>query len=752
MLQIESPAALAAETQPAVRDRHRRSRGQVIPIFAMSLFLFVGLCAIVIDVTWYWTNSLRVQRAADAAALAGAVLLPGNPSGAYSLARAEAAKNGYTDGLGGVTVTPAVDTNNMRRLNVTIHAPVGTFFMQIVGIQSVAANRQAKAEFILPVPMGSPQNYYGVGYYIKPITTINDVYTPSSANTGWKLATATPAGTPWTVNNGTLITAVNASDTNYAKTTTNGATQQWGTFGLLPTLTAEQTLAINGIEVRLTNASISPSCVGTTNKIGAALSWDGGTNWTTTVDQTGNLTTTPASTTFGSSSSLAAWAGNPWNDSSDIDNSNFRVRLTGVKGCAAGGTEIRLDRLDVRITYTITTHSTTTTYTLQPQDIVSPSGGTLAPQKFWGAMQSQGAPNIQGDAYMTYYNTRTSSTNGAYDPYNYFNYQVEIPAGSSNGSVWIFDPGFCDTTTSAALGENWTVGGANGYASRQPISAYFDLLSDPNGTPYDYLDDTVVASSGTTFRRQSGEDYPAWRAMSTTPTAGIADCSSASWHDTDSATHGWYQLATGLGPGKYRLHSYSTDPGSATDQRSSTGLNAFAFYATASGGSPRIYGLGAMEAYVRLPGGQASEFYLAQIDAVHAGKTVVINLWDPGDTGNLSANLQILQPGTLTPASFNYTATAGSNAATAGCASRSGTGVTSVTTNTGGSSLFNGCWLTIEITLPSTYTAPVDPVSGEAGWWKIRYTMGTYAANNFSTDLTTWTVNIRGNPVHLVVP
>ena len=39
----------------------------------MSIIVFVGLCAIVIDVSWYWANSLRMQRAADAAALAGVV-------------------------------------------------------------------------------------------------------------------------------------------------------------------------------------------------------------------------------------------------------------------------------------------------------------------------------------------------------------------------------------------------------------------------------------------------------------------------------------------------------------------------------------------------------------------------------------------------------------------------------------------------------------------------------------------------------
>ena len=45
--------------------------------------------------------------------------------------------------------------------------------------------------------------------------------------------------------------------------------------------------------------------------------------------------------------------------------------------------------------------------------------------------------------------------------------------------------------------------------------------------------------------------------------------------------------------------------------------------------------------------------------------------------------------------------------------------------------------------IPADYTAPAD------GWWKIRYNMtGTGQSN----DVTTWTVNIIGNPVHLVLP
>ena len=47
-----------------------------------------------------------------------------------------------------------------------------------------------------------------------------------------------------------------------------------------------------------------------------------------------------------------------------------------------------------------------------------------------------------------------------------------------------------------------------------------------------------------------------------------------------------------------------------------------------------------METFEPLRGGGSEVFYLAQIDKNYAGKTMEINLWDPGDTGNLSAIAQ----------------------------------------------------------------------------------------------------------------
>ena len=85
-------------TDTAVDRSH--SRGQVIVIFAGAMLLLMMMTALVVDVSWYWVNSLRVQRAADASALAGAVMLPGDKPNAYDRAIKEAEKNGYTIGEG----------------------------------------------------------------------------------------------------------------------------------------------------------------------------------------------------------------------------------------------------------------------------------------------------------------------------------------------------------------------------------------------------------------------------------------------------------------------------------------------------------------------------------------------------------------------------------------------------------------------------------------------------------------------------
>jgi hypothetical protein len=419
----------------------------------------------------------------------------------------------------------------------------------------------------------------------------------------------------------------------------------------------------------------------------------------------------------------------------------FMVRLTFAKPTCGGSRLAKVDTLQVRVSSNA-----------GPRPVYDPTGALLAPQNFWGAMQSQGAPNIQGDAFMTKYQDRSPLTtnnvdpaqdpDSYFDPVNYYNYGIEMPPNSTGGQVWIFDPGFCAVATSQGTGESWTVGGVNGYSTAQPVSAFYDLF-DSIDQPFS-AGAGNVATSGATFANSSLMDASLGGAN------GSGSCVGQAWHD------GWWRLASGLTGGvdgtTYRLHTHSD----AANQDNTTALNAFAIWATASGGTPRVYGNGAMEAYVRLPGGQASEFYLAQIAAVHAGKTMQIDLWDPGDTGNLSASLQILQPtaGGYTPAAFTYQGSLGTTASEAtDCSAQTRTVASSaaVVTNTGGTSLFNGCWLRLTIVLDDAYSAPTPPGEPGGGWWKIRYTMGG-ATTSFSTDLTTWKVQILGNPVHLIVP
>ncbi len=720
-----------------------RQRGQVLVLFVLAAFVIIGMVAVVIDVAWFWTNQQQMQKAADAGALAGAVYLPGDKPSAYAAARAEATKNGYTSGVEGVTVTPEQDSGNWRRLRVTITGPVDAYFARVFCAisdctEQATATVTGLAEFVLPVPMGSPQNYFGVGYLVEATSS-----TSSSSSSSLRSASSAFSGS-WT-SSGNVYTNNNA----YASASANNAAHQWGNFGFDGTIPSSSA-TVDGIRVRLSDLYLTGSGTSTNCQLMVDLSWNGGATWSSAQLTSALNTTSSADYVVGAAADTTAWGAHSWTRS-DVLNANFRVRLTWLEGTAACSTSraVSLDHLQVEVDYMITT----TTISTAPTPVSGPYGGVLAPHNFWAAINSQGAPNIQGDAYLTRYETRTSAYNvdndtdpdGRYAPTEYYNYGVEIPAGGT-GELWIFDAGFCESgSTGLGTGEFWTVGGANGYSSRQPVSSYFDLF-DTRETPYDTDDDTLVDSSNDTFERVDFQDHDLFTAAGGTPTE--PDCGSETWH------HGWWRLASGLAGGKtYRLHTFSTDPDVASDQNNTTAHNAFALWAGSSSGTPRIYGIGAMEAYVRLPGGTQSEFYLAQIESVHAGKTMLIDLWDPGDTGALSGSLQILMPSSssYTPATFDYTAMRESSAGSS-CNSYAGTNVTSVTTNTGGSSLFNGCWLTISIRLPSDYDAPhpsSDSVTSEGGWWKIRYSMGG-STSSFSSDLTTWQVSIRGSPVHLV--
>src|SRR5213593_4549850 len=147
----------------------RDQRGQTLVIVALMLVPLLGFTGLVSDVAWYEVNLMRIQRAADAAALAGVVWLPDNVAGAQTAALQEATKNGFTNGIGGVTVS----------------APVRSWFARLFGVTQFNARRNARAEFVLPVPMGSPEDYYGINVVCgNTDTSPNCPQVPSAAGAG----------------------------------------------------------------------------------------------------------------------------------------------------------------------------------------------------------------------------------------------------------------------------------------------------------------------------------------------------------------------------------------------------------------------------------------------------------------------------------------------------------------------------------------------------------------------------------------
>src|SRR5882762_687097 len=107
-------AIVDAATRRRLVGMWRDERGQAFIMVALMLTMLLGFIGIVIDVGWYEVNLVRVQRAADAAALAGVVYLPGNLGAGVVAAKAESSKNGFTDGAPGTSVTATQDSGNPK--------------------------------------------------------------------------------------------------------------------------------------------------------------------------------------------------------------------------------------------------------------------------------------------------------------------------------------------------------------------------------------------------------------------------------------------------------------------------------------------------------------------------------------------------------------------------------------------------------------------------------------------------------------
>jgi hypothetical protein len=132
--------------------------GYTLALTALMLVPLMFFVAIAIDLGAWLAQAARVQRAADAAAMAGVVWMP-EATTAQAAATAAARANGYTT-AGGVTVSPGPGSQETD-YQVTISAPAPRFFSQVVGLKNFTIARTAVARYNNPIPLGSPVNQFG---------------------------------------------------------------------------------------------------------------------------------------------------------------------------------------------------------------------------------------------------------------------------------------------------------------------------------------------------------------------------------------------------------------------------------------------------------------------------------------------------------------------------------------------------------------------------------------------------------------
>jgi Flp pilus assembly protein TadG len=121
----------------------KRENGQAMVLTVLFLAGLLGMAALVLDVGSWFREKRQLQLTADAAALAGAQVLPGSPSGATSLAFQYAQTNGRPVTASDVSITSDLSSNDSITVQAKSVAP--GFFSKLFGINSVNVGASATA-------------------------------------------------------------------------------------------------------------------------------------------------------------------------------------------------------------------------------------------------------------------------------------------------------------------------------------------------------------------------------------------------------------------------------------------------------------------------------------------------------------------------------------------------------------------------------------------------------------------------------
>jgi len=159
------------------RTALKGERGYVLVMSALLMLPLLAFAGFAVDIGSWYLYANRMQRAADAAALAGVVWMP-NDEKAETIALETAKANGFDDAASDIVVTVTPVGNRRLRVNI-IDTRVDMYFSRIF-LNAVDIQRQSLAEYVQAVPMGSPDNTLGndpdrwtATDYVKPYYWLN---------------------------------------------------------------------------------------------------------------------------------------------------------------------------------------------------------------------------------------------------------------------------------------------------------------------------------------------------------------------------------------------------------------------------------------------------------------------------------------------------------------------------------------------------------------------------------------------------
>jgi hypothetical protein len=133
-------------------------RGAALVWVAGTLVILLTTTALATDLGWILLRNSQLQSAADSAALAGVVNLPGFEAQATLDATDAAGANGFPiDGTTNLLDEALADNSYRVELTTTID----TFFLKLIGMDTFNLSQSATAQYIKPVRLGSPDNTFG---------------------------------------------------------------------------------------------------------------------------------------------------------------------------------------------------------------------------------------------------------------------------------------------------------------------------------------------------------------------------------------------------------------------------------------------------------------------------------------------------------------------------------------------------------------------------------------------------------------